>query len=266
MSRYLRYLHVVKASFMSAIIYPMGTFFTLIGNLVYITVVFFLWHSIYSGQDTLHGMTFNQTFIYLTLAGSVLILFKTYTDWAISSRILDGSIVTDLIKPLDFQAQTFAGALGFALVNGVLITLPSLVLMFVFFHGSFPIGINILFFPISLGLAFVMSFCLDYVVGLTSFYTQSLWGISITKEVIVSVLSGALIPLAFFPVGWQRVLQLLPFQAIYSIPLLIATSSQLQIADYFQLLLVQIAWTIVFLVLTRLFFNRAIRVLVVNGG
>jgi len=264
--RYLGYFHIVKASFMASIVYPVGTFFTLIGNLVYITVVFFLWHSIYSGADTLHGMTFNQTFIYLTLAGSVLILFKTYTDWALSSRIIDGSIVSDLIKPLDFQVQTFAQSLGFALGNGVLITLPSLLLMVVLFHGSFPLGINLLFFPVSLGLAYMLSFCLDYAVGLTAFYTQSLWGISITKEVIVSLLSGALIPLAFFPEGLQRVLQLLPFRAIYSIPLLIATSSQLQIADYFQLLLVQIAWTIVFLVLTRLFFNRAIRVLVVNGG
>ncbi len=261
-----RYLHIVKAMFMVMITYPVGAFFTLIGNLVYITVVFFLWHSIYGGSDSLHGMSFNQTFVYLTLAGSLLILFKTFADWGISNNILEGAIVTDLIKPLDYQASVFARSLGFVLANGLLITLPSLVLMLIFFRGSFPLGINLLFFPISLGLAYVLSFCLDYAVGLTSFYTQSLWGISITKEVIVGVLSGALIPLPFFPESFRHILELLPFQAIYSIPLQIATSSDLQLADYSKFLVIQMLWVAVFIILTRLFFRRAIRILVVNGG
>ena len=261
-----RYLHIVKAVFMTMIAYPVSTIFTLIGNLAYITVVYFLWQSIYSGSDSLHGMTFNQTFVYLALSGSILIAFKTYTDWSISNHIIDGSIVMDLLKPLDYQAQAFAGSLGFALSQGLLITLPSVLLMLIFFRGGFPIGINLLVFPISLGLAYILSFCLDYVVGLSSFYTQSLWGIAITKDVIVGVLSGALIPLPFFPDGVRQVLQLLPFQAIYSIPLQIATSSDLHPADYLQLLAVQLAWVAVFLILSRLFFRRAIRVLVVNGG
>jgi len=103
-------------------------------------------------------------------------------------------------------------------------------------------------------------------VGLTAFYTESIWGISAAKDTIISALSGALIPLAFFPEAAQNVLKILPFQAIYNAPLQILTSSTLEPLGYLQLLAVQVFWVIVLYLLSRLYFRQAINKLVVNGG
>src|SRR4051812_38952733 len=141
----MRYVSMIKGSFMAAAAYPIGLFFMLFGNLIYVVVTYFLWKQIYSGQDVLKGMTFNQTFVYLTLASSILILFKTYTDWAIARQILDGSIMQDLIKPIDYEWQQMARSLGDILFSGIIITIPTLIVIVLIFHAAIPAGINLLF-------------------------------------------------------------------------------------------------------------------------
>jgi ABC-2 type transport system permease protein len=87
-----------------------------------------------------------------------------------------------------------------------------------------------------------------------------------TKEIILTVLSGALIPLQFFPQGIQKVLLWLPFQAIYHTPLMMVTKPQMAWETLAQMLLVQLGWVVILFVLTRLFYNQAIKVLRISGG
>jgi len=90
-------------------------------------------------------------------------------------------------------------------------------------------------------------------IGLSSFYTESIWGISITKDVVVAALSGALVPINFFPDAIKAVLQVLPFQAIYNTPLQIITSASLTPTDYLRMLAVQLFWVVVLFGASRLF-------------
>lgn len=261
-----RYLSITRGSFIAFAMYPFSLFFTLIGNIIYITVVYFLWKQIYSGAESLHGMTFNDTFVYVTLAGSIIILFRTWTDWQISNQILRGEIIMDLIKPLDYELFMLAGSLGLVLFNALIITIPSFVMILIVFQAHIPFGLNLVFFPVSLVFAYLLSFSIDYMVGLTSFYTESIWGISITKEIIVAALSGAIVPLQFFPDSIRSVLQLLPFQAIYNTPLQIITSSTLTVSDYVRMIGIQVFWVVVLVLISRVFFRQAVKVLTVNGG
>jgi len=260
------YVTLVKGAFMENIVYVFSVFFTLVGNLLYIVLVFFLWKGIYGNEESIHGMTFNEVFVYLALASSILVLFHNFTDWVMANQIRDGSIIIYLLKPLSYRTQLMTHALGFALFNALLITIPSLVVILIVFHSSIPIGFNVVLFPISLACAFVLSFIFDYMIGLTAFYTESIWGISTAKDVIVALLSGALIPLQFFPDNLQHILLLLPFQAIYYIPLHIITGTGLQWLDYVQLIGTQLFWVGVFIIVSGLFYRTAIRVLTVNGG
>jgi ABC-2 type transport system permease protein len=261
-----RYLPIVKGNFMEHAMYPISLFFMLIGNLLYVVVSYFLWKHIFEGREVLNGMTFNEVFVYLTLASSILILFKTYTDWFIARQVLDGNITQDLIKPVDYQGLVMARTVGGILFNAIIITIPTLFVLLVVFRATIPLGINLLFLVPSAAFAFLISFCIDYAIGLMAFYTQSVWGINIMKDVIVSVLSGALIPLAFFPENIQRILEVLPFRAIYGIPLQIATSTSLQFVDYVKLVGIQLFWVVLFLVFSRWVFKRVTGVLMVNGG
>jgi ABC-2 type transport system permease protein len=261
-----RYGSLTVGQFMTNLAYPVGFFFTFLGNLIYIAILYFLWKAVYGASETLHGMSFNQTFLFLTLAGSIIILFQTNADRIISWRILSGGIVIDLTKPLDFQLQSLAHQFGTVLFNGLVITIPSMIVVLLLVPSEIPVGLNIPFFLVSLLGAYTLSYMLDFMIGLLAFYTESLWGISATKDVLTSFLAGALVPLAFFPESMQQILGMLPFQAIYNVPLQIATNAALNPVDYVQMLGVQIFWVIVFALGSRLFFRHVIARLTINGG
>ena len=100
------------------------------------------------------------------------------------------------------------------------------------------------------------------------FYTESTWGVNIVKETIVLLLSGATIPLAFFPEKARVVVSYLPFRAVYDIPLSIllgknGSDSWQGLASLFAL---QIAWLIVLNLAGNLFWNCAVKKVTVNGG
>lgn len=260
------YLALLRGAYMVGLVYRFGFLFSIAGNLIYMSVTYFLWRSIYQNRETLRGLTFNETYIYVALGSAVFILLKTYVDWQMSYEIREGVIATYLIKPIDFQLFELFTSFGSFLMSLTAITIPTILLLIFVFRVQIPLGIGLLIFPFSLILAYLLSFCFDYFIGLLGFYTESVWGLSITKEIIVTVLSGALIPLPFFPDAIQKVLLWLPFQAIYYTPLTMVAQPTLGWRIFLPMLGVQFFWVAALFALTRLFYNQAVKVLRISGG
>ena len=259
------YWAILRGSIISGLVYRVGFLFTILGNIIYMCVAFFLWRSIYSHSQTLHGMTFDQAFLYVALGSTVFILLKTYTEWSISREINDGKIAVYLTKPLDYQFYWLFNNLGYTLTNLVAITIPTILLLLVFKVRVAP-GPGLVLFPLSLLMAFLISYNIDYAVGLMAFYTESTWGLSVTKEIVVTVLAGALLPLQFFPAAIQKVLLWLPFQTIYYTPLTMISKPDQGWNVFLSMLTVQFAWMVASFIFTRLFYQQAIKVLRVSGG
>lgn len=260
------YLALVRGSLEGFMAYRSGFVFTILNNLVYLGIAFYLWRSIFQGHETLRGLTFNQTFLYIALASSLFVLLKTWTDWTMSEQIRAGSIIMTLVKPLNLQYYYLAQAAGFSLGNLVAITLPTLLVLVYVFRISVNPGIGLYFFPLALLFAFLLNSIFDYMIGLTCFYTESIWGISSTKEIIILFLSGSLIPIPFFPEAVQRVLAYLPFQAMYYLPLSMVTDPERPAAEFVQVLLIQLVWIGLLFLASRLYYRQAIKVLRVSGG
>jgi ABC-2 type transport system permease protein len=266
MNRLRSYLAILRGSYMVGMIYRFGFLFTILGNIVYMAVTYYLWRSIYAGSATLRGMTFHETFLYVALGSAVFILLKTYADWYISYEIREGFIAIYLTKPVDYQLYTLSVAVGSMLMNLSAITIPTILMLVFVFRIPIELGPGLALFPLSLFLAFLISFNFDYFIGVVAFYSESIWGMSITKEIIVTVLSGALIPLQFFPDWLERILLVLPFQAIYHTPLMMVTRPNQGWDVLLPMLGVQIIWAIATFVLARLFYQQAVKVVRVAGG
>jgi ABC-2 type transport system permease protein len=261
-----KYLAIVRGTYMVGMIYRLGFLFTILGNIVYLGVAYYLWKSIYQNTVTLRGLTFNQTFLYVGLGSAIFILLKTYTDWFMNSEIRDGSIAMYLTKPVDIGTYFLSASLGSLLLNITIISIPTILLLLFVFKVEFTAGIGLFLFPISLLIAFFISFFMDYFVGLVCFYSESVWGLSTTKDIIVTVLSGGLIPLQFFPAAIQKVLHWLPFQAIYHTPLTMITQPSQGWNVFLPMLSIQIMWALLLFVATRLFYTQAIKTVRVAGG
>jgi ABC-2 type transport system permease protein len=261
-----KYLALGKGSFMVSLVYRFGFIATIVGNILYMVIAYFLWTSVYDGQNVINGLTFDQTFLYVALASTVFILFNTYVDWNMSVEIREGTITNYLVKPIDHQLAMLSYGGGRTTLNLLLITVPTMLLLTLVFDVAIPVGIGLLLFPLGLFLAFLISFCLDYTIGLSGFYTESIWGLVTVKETLVLALSGALIPIQFFPEGLQTALLWLPFSSIYHTPLMMITQPDQNPGVLLGRLGLQIFWVGTFIVVTRLFYNRAIKVLRIAGG
>lgn len=260
------YIPVARATFMVGLVYRFGFLFTIVGNIVYLGVAYYLWKSIYRYSEVIRGLTFNETFLYVGLGSAVFILLKTYADWYIHYEIREGAIATYLTKPIDFQIYNLFANFGSLLMNLLAITVPTIIMLGFVFRIKVDFGPGLFLFPVSILLAFLISFSLDYFIGLMGFYSESVWGLSITKEIIVTVFSGALIPLQFFPEAIQNVLYWLPFQAIYHTPLMMITRPDQGLDVFLPMMAVQAVWAILLFLAARLFYNQAIKVLRIAGG
>ncbi|MDE6687673.1 MAG: ABC-2 family transporter protein, partial [Lachnospiraceae bacterium] len=115
-------------------------------------------------------------------------------------------------------------------------------------------------------MAVIINYSIDFIVGTICLYTESIWGINIMKQVIVLLLSGATIPLAFFPEPFKTVASYLPFQSIYNTPLMILLGGGTGTEAVFEALGIQLFWCVALLACSSLFWKLSLRRITVNGG
>lgn len=144
--------------------------------------------------------------------------------------------------------------------------LPTFIVIFFLTKGAIPLGLNLIYFLISVIMAILINFSIDFIVGTICLYTESIWGINIMKQVIVLLLSGASVPIAFFPEPLKTIVYYLPFQSIYNAPLTILLGKSKESADIITVLGIQLIWCIVMTLLSVLFWKVSLRKITVNGG
>ncbi|MCR5478106.1 MAG: hypothetical protein K6E92_10895 [Lachnospiraceae bacterium] len=265
-----RLLALTRAGIMESLHYRLGTFVTLFANLIYLVLVYYLWKAIYdsAGTDVVNGMTFSDTMIYLILATSLFNFLEMFVVWDMSRAIQSGKIILDLLKPMNFRRYTFWSYSGSHVVLFVMTFLPTFAVVMIVTKGAIHMGLNLLWFVIGTLFALIVNFNIEMLVATVCLYTESTWGINIVKETIVLLLSGASIPLAFFPEGARRVVEYLPFRAVYDIPLtiLLRKNGSDTLAGLCRLYGQQIAWILVLTLAGTLFWNHSVKKITVNGG
>lgn len=263
-----KYASLTRAGIIEALQFRLSSLVIVIGNLLYLTVVYFLWKSIYAsaGSDVVSGMTFYDTLIYLVLATALFGFMEMYVVWDIGRSIQSGKIVLDLLKPMEFRKYMFWSYSGSFVTQFFFTFLPTFLVVAAVTKGTISFGFNLLFFVIAVVMGVSINYSIDFIVATICLYTESIWGINIMKQVIVLLLSGATIPLAFFPGQLRRIVSCLPFQSIYHTPLTLLLDGNPQPKAVLTALGTQLFWVIVMTVVSKLFWKVSLRQITVNGG
>lgn len=263
-----KYLSLTRAGILESFQYRLALMVMVVGNLLYLLVIYYLWKAIYAsaGTDVVNGMRFEDTLIYLVLATALYNFMEMYAVWEMSHSIQTGKIVLDLLKPVPYRRYLFWTFSGSFVVNFFATFLPTFVAVCLVTKGRIVFGMNIPLFVISVVMAMVINYCIDFFIGTICFYTESTWGINIMKQVIVLLLSGATIPLAFFPETLRTIVSCLPFQAIYNTPLMVLLNGNLSIETALRSMGIQLVWCGVLLLIDDIFWRISIRKIMVNGG
>ena len=265
-----RLLALTRAGIMESLHFRLGTAVTLFANLIYLALVYFLWRSIYdsAGVDVVNGMTFSDTMIYMILATALFNFLEMYVVWDMSRSIQSGKIILDLLKPMRYRTYTFWSYSGNHVILFLLTFIPTFLVVFFVTDGAIPLGWNLVRFMVSTMIALVVNFNIEMLVATICLYTESTWGINILKQTTVLLLSGASIPLAFFPDGLRNVVEWLPFRAVYDIPLtvLLEKNGSDTIDGYLKMTGFQLGWAVILAVAGILFWNHSVKKITVNGG
>lgn len=263
-----KYFTLTRAGVIEALEFRLSFFVKFVGNILYLIVVYFLWKAIYdsAGTDTVNGMTFIDTLIYLVLATALFNFMGTYTVWDIGQNIQSGKIILYLLRPMEYRKYLFWASTGWQVTQFFLTFLPTFIVVTLVAKASIHIGLNLVYFAFSILMAISINYSIDFFVGTICLYTESIWGINIMKQVIVLLFSGATIPIAFFPEILKKVMFFLPFQSIYNAPLLILLDKNSTPKMLFLTLGTQFLWCILMMVLSKFFWNLSVRRITVNGG
>ena len=266
--RIKKYTSLVRAGMLDMLQWRASVFITLIGNVVYLLVVYNLWKAIYasSAEDTVNGMTFTDTMIYIVLAAAIFNLLSLWVVWEMGREIQDGGMVLSLIRPMEYRTHLLFSNLGANIMNFFMIFLPTFAIVSIITRGAIPLGLNLVYFMIALFFGLLINYHIDFFVGTICFYTEATWGVDAAKNVVVMLLSGAVIPIAFFPAGFKQVAEFLPFQAIYNIPLRILTGHTSDFKEILTMFGVQLFWIAVMYTISGLFWRKSITKITINGG
>ena len=98
-----------------------------------------------------------------------------------------------------------------------------------------------------------------------TFYLLAPNGITLVISSVADFLSGAVIPLMFFPEPLRRIAELLPFASMQDLPLRIY-GGELAYMEAIHVILLQLFWAIVLIALGKWLLKQVLKRVVVQGG
>ena len=241
------------------------------GDILRCFINYFLWHTVFNsgGAETFMGFSEIDMVSYIFI--SFLTATIAYSDgaFAVGEEIRDGNISMRLIKPIRFDLSFLFQELGertLALSIAFVPLVAGVELFRYFMTGTVMFNpLSFLLYLVSLTLAYLITFYFNVCYGYSAFVLKNLWGSNLTKECIVSFLSGAVIPLAFMPAWLGGVLNLLPFAALSYTPVMIYIG-KLDAQGIIISLALQVFWLAFFYALQQLIWKACVKRLSVQGG
>jgi ABC-2 type transport system permease protein len=245
--------------------YPWATAAGAFTNTVFGFLQAYILLAVYRHRANVGGFDQADAVTYVWLAQSMIMTVYIFSWWELAWRIRDGSIATDLARPLDPQRYWLAYDLGRAPYHFLFRGLPPFVLGAIVFHLHYPSPLDALAFFVSLILAVVVSFGFRFVYNSVAFWLLDFRGVVTLSTTIVVFFSGMAIPIRFFPHALRELCYALPFSAVIQTPVDIWLGKRdgLALAG---VLALQVLWALALLGLGRVLLARATRRVVIQGG
>ncbi|GIP55396.1 MULTISPECIES: ABC transporter permease [Paenibacillus] len=261
-----KYVSLARCSMQNTLAYRLSFILNFLASFIGLIAMYCLWQAIYTGQDQLSGFTWSQMQAYLLVTFFVNSMLSYYSESSITSKIIDGSVMMDLLRPIQFQKARLAETLGSCVLEGLLsCILIGLAAIFTFGISLPHDAGTLLLFAFSIVSSILLKFSIVYLSALLCFWTTSSFGIYWARTSITNLLSGALVPLAFFP-GWlQSTAMVLPFQGIVNTPVTIGLGMTAG-TDALQLIAIQWVWIVLLWLLGKWMWSRAVRQITIHGG
>ena len=258
------YLAFAAKAFSREATYRMEVFTNVGSLLVRLYLMKAVWTALYAQNAAPAGVPLHAILTYTVVALLMSLVLEIDGTRQIREKIREGTIATDLMKPISLPLYFFSDGVGMTLLHAVLIV-PALILSLVIVRIDVPPAPVLAAFALSFLLGYVVNFLLNFLMNCVAFWTLETFAVQLMVRWLSDLIGGQIVPLVFFPGVLQKIVLALPFAAVYSTPLLIYLGT-INPSGYLAAMSLQLLWCIVFAGLSWVVWRAAQRRVVVQGG
>ncbi|HEY0395019.1 MAG TPA: ABC-2 family transporter protein [Candidatus Elarobacter sp.] len=244
--------------------YRMEVFTNVASLVVRLYLMKTVWTALYAQNAAPAGVPLHAVLTYTVVALLMSLVLEIDGTRAIREKIREGTIATDLMKPISLPLYFFSDGVGMTLLHALLIV-PALILSLLMVHIDVPPPHVLAAFALSFLLGYLVNFMLNFLMNCVAFWTLETFAIQLMVRWVSDLLSGQIVPLIFFPGVLQKIVLALPFAAIYSTPLLIYLGA-IPPSRYVAAFAAQAGWAVAFALLSWAVWRAAQTRVVVQGG
>ena len=257
------YAEVARRSFLRHSTYRGATIAGVFTNTVFGFLKVYILTAVVAQTGAVRGLDRTGVITFTFVAQGFLIVVSAFGSPEVGDRVKDGSIASDLYRPLDFSGYWLASDIGKAAFAVMFRGLPPVLV------GALAFGIRIpsdvvtwLGFIVSIVLAAALGSRWWLLVNLCAFWTVEVRGIRSLAIVVLNFAAGITVPLQFLPDTVRGVAFATPFAAMLQRPI----DLFLGLTSVGTVIAWQVGWLVVLEVLVRTELAAAVRKVVIQGG
>jgi len=260
------YGQFMRVGFLDTLAYRLRYYTGIVTYFIYVSVYYFIWKAIFTHGESIAGFDFSQILTYIAVGWIIRSFYFNSIDQDLATQVTEGTLVMNLIKPVNLQLMLTAQALGQAVFRMALLTVPTAVVLLLVYPLRRPVsGAQFGAFLLSVTFSFFIVAGINFAVGTLAVRLKSILGLLRAKFFLLDLFSGLLIPISFFPPVFQKLLAALPFQYISYIPVLLYLG-KIRGRGILSALALQAFWASLMLALGSLMWRWSSRRITIQGG
>ena len=261
------YRRLVVAGFRRQSTYQLAALGGLVANTTFgLLKVAILFATVRAAGGELNGYDIGAISAYIWISQAMLGSVNLNGRSDIATRIKDGGIVVDFLRPLNVQAASIATEVGQSLFALIPRGLPTVSI------GIFVVGMNLPSAPsgyalgaLSLLLGIVVSSATVYLVAAAGFWLVETRGVQVLYMVVSGFLAGLYVPIDLFPTALRVAAECTPFPSMLIYPVDVL-SGRVAGLDAVGLVALQVLWLTLVALVGHLMTRAGRHKLEVQGG
>ncbi|GIK84046.1 MAG: ABC transporter permease [Patescibacteria group bacterium] len=187
-------------------------------------VLFFVWKAIFKQVDTLNSFTLSEIVNYYLLVIVIERLSATHFESWRTEEIRMGKIDYFLTRPFSYLSEIYSKEVSSKLIS-ILFSIPVISIFFianVIIYNIDQSNItlqSLLIFLLMMLAAHTIQFFIALWIVLLGFWMEGSSGLEHFKWIVLTLFSGAMIPIEFMPNWLKTITNVLPFKYVFSVPI-----------------------------------------------
>ena len=194
------YAEFSRVGFVNILAFRLRYFTGIITYFINVTIYYFIWSAVFRSTPTIAGYTLPQMLTYVNVGWIMRSFYWNTIDQEMAYEVIEGKIAMDFLKPVSIQWMWLFRSMGESAFRLCLLTLPMAVLVALVYPVQGPAS-HLHFFLFSIGVlgSFFLMGAINFLIGTCAIPLKSILALIRAKYWLIELLSGLLIPMAFFP-------------------------------------------------------------------